>query len=73
MASESGEAGEWGPESDERIRRSGVKWRGKSWKTIGGFCDEGGSGWDCGRGTSVYSGGIDRLDTDFCNVRGGDC
>ena len=71
-ASGNGEAGEWGRESDGRIRRSVVKWKGKSWKTIGGFDDEGDIGWGYGLGPNEYNGGIGRLDIGSYSVRGDD-
>ena len=49
-----------------------MTWWGKNWKRIGGFGDEGGSGWDYGQEPSEYSEGIDRPDNGSCSARGDD-
>ena len=67
MANESGAVGEWGQESDERIRMIVARWLGKNWKRTEGFGDEGDNGWGYGLGPSECNGGIDRWDIDFGN------
>ena len=44
-----------------------MTWWGRSRRKIGGFGDEGDSGWGCGQGPSEYSGGIGRRGIDFGN------
>ena len=60
MVNESGAAGEWGQESDEKIPMIVARWWERNWNRTEGFGDEGDNGWGYGRETSGCSGDIGR-------------